>query len=179
MSNACLQLYAAGEACASLHAAVPSQGQALALLLPFNCALECLQSEGVAGEGGVQGPGHSPAAVQGSSAEPAYKKTKLAHLRIKLPGGVRLGPPPLDLLPCCSLQPHLLPCCPSQWPAFRKQGEAHLKHEWVLAPQLVNTTRPCACGHLLGQRHWSALAARGHAAAWCLSGISCSMLCQS
>lgn len=29
--------------------------------------------------------------VQGGSAEPAYKKTKLAHLRVKVPGGVRIS----------------------------------------------------------------------------------------
>lgn len=40
--------------------------------------------------------------LQGVSVEPAYKKTKLAHLRVKVPGGVRLSantPPPRALKP--------------------------------------------------------------------------------
>ncbi len=33
-------------------------------------------------------PGQPPAGLQATSPEPAYKKTKLAHLRVKVPGGV-------------------------------------------------------------------------------------------
>ena len=32
--------------------------------------------------------GQAPAGLQATSPEPAYKKTKLAHLRVKVPGGV-------------------------------------------------------------------------------------------
>ena len=41
-------------------------------------------------------PGQAPAGLQATSPEPAYKKTKLAHLRVKVPGGVK-HPPPFKL----------------------------------------------------------------------------------
>ena len=39
--------------------------------------------------------------MQSGPAEPVYKKSKLAHLRVKVPGGVRTPPPPFPqtLLP--------------------------------------------------------------------------------
>lgn len=42
---------------------------------------------------------YSSGGLQGGSMEPAYKKTKLAHLRVKVPGGVRIPTPPSHLSP--------------------------------------------------------------------------------
>ena len=37
---------------------------------------------------------YASAGLQAASVEPAYKKKKLAHLRVKVPGGVGHHPPP-------------------------------------------------------------------------------------
>ena len=49
--------------------------------------------------------------LQGVSVEPAYKKTKLAHLRVKVPGGVRTScnapSPRSQTLPPSPFTPHI------------------------------------------------------------------------
>ena len=60
-------------------------------------------------EGQVYGSGGS----QVGSMEPAYKKTKLAHLRVKVPGGVRIKTwCRIDKTPChVCLSCHMSACC--------------------------------------------------------------------
>ena len=63
--------------------------------------------------------------LQGVSVEPAYKKTKLAHLRVKVPGGVRTSlnfphPPPLsNPTPPPSYHPTYKYWCMCDWLLYR------------------------------------------------------------
>ncbi|DBA68284.1 hypothetical protein WJX79_001596 [Trebouxia sp. C0005] len=87
---------------AALHEAATSperQARALSSALPSRVASTALPfyqdapsgpqayGSGEAPELIQQLPGQAPAGLQATSPEPAYKKTKLAHLRVKVPGG--------------------------------------------------------------------------------------------
>ena len=56
-------------------------------------------------------PGQAPAGLQATSPEPAYKKTKLAHLRVKVPGGVNILHPSHHFYSHCCF----LTCVLLQW----------------------------------------------------------------
>ncbi len=56
-------------------------------LMLESCIIQ-VYGHGEVEDSGQQLPGHSQAGPQAMSPEPAYKKKKVAHLRVKVPGGV-------------------------------------------------------------------------------------------